>query len=756
NKETSRGNWGASKGRAIGNRAQPYTKPARNQNGHHKNEAPATYKCRKCTNVHAARQCPAWGHECTKCGEMNHYEVVCDGKPWKRKNNFRSAKSVHQLEEVNTSEEESLLEEEPHTQSNSSQVRYVHMLTITSEGIITSGESAHPRKEYTEVVKLQGEHLVKFKLDGGSEVNILPYEVFTLINRNYPVKPSPIRLSSYGKVITSPYGQVDLLVETHHGDKKLYPFQISKIDDRPILGNVACEELNLVRRVQHPERRIHLVNKVPLVLPATKELLLEQYSTLFTGLGEFATKVHIKINPNVQPEMCPPRRYHFSLVDKLKAKIDSLVQRGIVAPIKNNEVPTFVSNLVVREKGDGDLRICLDPEQLNKAIVRQKYIIPTVEEIAHKVKDKAIFTVLDLKEGFWHATLDAESSSLCAFSTPFGLYKFLKMPFGLSCAPEIFQFYNEQVFKGTSARIYIDDCLITGKDLQEHDRELARPSVIQADASQYGLGCCLLQGNQPVAFHSRVLTETEKQYAQIEKEMLALCHEYARGIGSKIVTSSPEYPRSNGLAEKGVHIAKQLMTKSGEAKIHYLDALLEYNNTPLSGMNVSPSQVLMSRTCRTSVPVLQRNLEPKIIDVRAQLKRKQDTVKMYHDSHAKVKVVEYQPGDKVSIFRNNKWCKGKILRKHAAPRSYIVRTSGGSLLRRNTFHLKPSRTEPDYLDRTTAVDIEDLIASRVNETVTLPETNLEIPVPTENNEGEHGTELEDCTPRRKPVLSESR
>ncbi|KAK3908563.1 hypothetical protein KUF71_003375 [Frankliniella fusca] len=55
--------------------------------------------------------------------------------------------------------------------------------------------------------------------------------------------------------------------------------------------------------------------------------------------------------------------------------------------------------MVIREKSNGDLRICLDPEQLKKAIVRKRYVIPTSDELACKVKDQAIFTVLDLKWG---------------------------------------------------------------------------------------------------------------------------------------------------------------------------------------------------------------------------------------------------------------------------------------------------------------------------------------------------------------------
>lgn len=96
-------------------------------------------------------------------------------------------------------------------------------------------------------------------------------------------------------------------------------------------------------------------------------------------------------------------------------------------------MPKFISNLVIGEKPNGDRRLCLDPQMLNKALIKQKYPIPTLEEISYKVRDKSVFTVLDLKDGFWHTNLDEESSLLCSFATPFGRYKLKKNAFWTKC-----------------------------------------------------------------------------------------------------------------------------------------------------------------------------------------------------------------------------------------------------------------------------------------------------------------------------------
>ena len=428
------------------------------------------YLCKKCNKIHGAGNCPAWGKTCTKCNGRNHFSTVCKFKP-QNSNQHHAKKSVDSLAQVTNQLNDVLFDGWDH-----SEVSEINMLCAVKEKnqVIVSGESMQPRKEYTEVLRLQWEHYVKFKLDPGSEVNSLPLQVFEMINKNYPVHQPKTLVKAYGNVISKPAGLVTFIVETKYGRKMKCDFLLSTVEPRPILGIEACEGLDLVKRVEHSIQNVMAITTPELTeLPASKDSFLKKYEKLFTGLGEFKQTIKIIVDPKVVPGMCPPRRYHFSIISRLKTKLDSLEKTKIVAKV-TTEIPKFVSNLVIREKSDGDLRICLDPEILNKAIVRQKYTIPTVEELSYKVKDKAIFTVLDLKDGFWHATLDEESSLLCSFATPFGIYKFLKMPFGLSCAPEIFQFLTEQSLEGTGAIVYFDDCLIAGKDYVEHDEILTK------------------------------------------------------------------------------------------------------------------------------------------------------------------------------------------------------------------------------------------------------------------------------------------
>lgn len=108
--------------------------------------------------------------------------------------------------------------------------------------------------------------------------------------------------------------------------------------------------------------------------------------------------------------------------------------------IEKVEQPSeWVSSMVIDEKPDGKLRICLDPKDLNKAVMREHFPLPTQEEITTKLSGAQYFSKLDATNSFWQIKLDDESSNLCAFNTPFGRYKYKRMPFGIKSASEVFR-----------------------------------------------------------------------------------------------------------------------------------------------------------------------------------------------------------------------------------------------------------------------------------------------------------------------------
>ena len=134
-------------------------------------------------------------------------------------------------------------------------------------------------------------------------------------------------------------------------------------------------------------------------------------------------------------------------------------KQGIIASVTT---PTaWVSSMVVVPKKNGKLRICLDPKDLNQAIQREHYPLPTIEDVATRLHGAKVFTKLDVKSGFWHVKLDEESSFLTTFNTPFGRYRWKRMPFGIRSAPEVFQRKMHELIEGMPhVEVVADDFVV--------------------------------------------------------------------------------------------------------------------------------------------------------------------------------------------------------------------------------------------------------------------------------------------------------
>ena len=121
-------------------------------------------------------------------------------------------------------------------------------------------------------------------------------------------------------------------------------------------------------------------------------------------------------------------------------------------------------------------------------------------------------------------------------------------------------------------------------------------------------------------------------------------------------------------------------------------ALLSYRNTAVAGMSYSPAQMLMSRSLNTKVPTLPSLLEPKVVDARPQLERRQQRHKAVFDRGAH-ELTELHPGDVVRVRHNNVWQPAVVRQKDVHPRSYIIERDGYRLRRNRRQLLKTAEDE---------------------------------------------------------------
>lgn len=164
---------------------------------------------------------------------------------------------------------------------------------------------------------------------------------------------------------------------------------------------------------------------------------------------------------------------------------------------------------------------------------------------------------------------------------------------------------------------------------------------------------------------------------------------FAKDWDFNIINSSPRYPKSNGMAEKAVGICKNMLRKCQETNTDVYKALLEYRNTPLAGLNISPAELLNKRLLRTTLPVSNKILNdiPEI-DYK-KLSEHRNKAKVFYDRQAKERR-EFRVGDSVILKKEKYWVPAEVIDITEKPRSYIVKDNVGRIYRRNSTFIKAS------------------------------------------------------------------
>ena len=131
------------------------------------------------------------------------------------------------------------------------------------------------------------------------------------------------------------------------------------------------------------------------------------------------------------------------------------------------------SPLAVVPKPDGDVRICVDMRRANQAIIRERQPIPTVEEVLEDLNGSTVFSRVDLKWGFHQILLAEESRHVTTFVTHRGLYRYTRLMFGVTSAPEKYKQIIRDVLRGCEGVVNIaDDLIIHGQGVEQHDKRL--------------------------------------------------------------------------------------------------------------------------------------------------------------------------------------------------------------------------------------------------------------------------------------------
>src|SRR5690606_12789900 len=146
---------------------------------------------------------------------------------------------------------------------------------------------------------------------------------------------------------------------------------------------------------------------------------------------------------------------------------DKIIKEEIEKMEKNNIIrkseSEYASPLVLVKKSDNTYRPCVNYKLLNEITKKDAYPLPRIDDILDSIGGSAYFSTLDFASGYWQIPMDEKSIELTAFTSKFGLYEFLVLPFGLSNAPATFQRTMDNLFrdfKWNFILVYIDDIII--------------------------------------------------------------------------------------------------------------------------------------------------------------------------------------------------------------------------------------------------------------------------------------------------------
>lgn len=371
--------------------------------------------CSQCGYNHVPNRCPAKFARCHQCNRIGHFRSRC--------------RMIQEIEE-----------EESEKQSEEPQDEFLFL------GHVSCGEEKEPAW-YVDLTICSSK--VKFKIDTGADVTVMSESEFRKLNKNVKLNNCTMRLSSPGGSVF-PLGQFVTTV-SHPNSAKSGPFRIIVVKD-------SCAPTNLLSR--SAAVRLNLIQRVDAIVT----------DDLFGACGRVrGTPITISLKEDAVPySVAVPRRIPFPLLPLVEKELERLVKADIIEAV--TEPTEWCAPMVPVIKKSGAVRICVDLTALNKEVRRERFIIPTLEDVLPLLKNAGVFSTLDAASGFNQFCLEPNSSTLTTFITPVGRFRYKRLCFGVSSAPEIFQREMTKLLSGISGVIVLmDDILVFSSNEAEHD-----------------------------------------------------------------------------------------------------------------------------------------------------------------------------------------------------------------------------------------------------------------------------------------------
>ncbi|XP_055585369.1 uncharacterized protein K02A2.6-like [Uranotaenia lowii] len=322
--------------------------------------------------------------------------------------------------------------------------------------------------------------VVRFMIDSGAQVNTITKTSFDEIMAD--------NKSSSKIVALSPFSDKPLKAYASSGNINVvatFSAELFISEDRPVM----IEKFYVVKEVRallgfntairYSVLDVGLNVPVRYTLPNLNAVVYESTSAVLAR-NEFPKfnipPVTLKYDSELPPSRSVYTHIPPAFKELTKRKLGELLSSGIIEEVTPEMDRSFCSSLLVVPKGRNDIRLVIDLRGPNRCIHRTPFKMPTFESIVMELHGAKWFSTIDLKNAFFHIELAENSRHLTNFFAGDGLYRYKRLPFGLSNASDIFQESLQTiVLAGCEGVInYLDDILIFAKTKAEHDENLAK------------------------------------------------------------------------------------------------------------------------------------------------------------------------------------------------------------------------------------------------------------------------------------------
>jgi hypothetical protein len=197
--------------------------------------------------------------------------------------------------------------------------------------------------------------------------------------------------------------------------------------------------------------------------------MLEPHRHMWDGhLGTVqATSHRIEVTPGSRPVHCQPYRAGNRARIAEKEEINCMLAEKFIEPTTCE----WASPIILVPKPDGSLRFCIDYRRLNAITVPDTYALPRMDECIDSLGDAVVFTTLDCNSGYWQIPVHPDARDKTTFTSHFGIYRFLWLPFGLRNAPATFQCEIDIILSGVKWKtclVYLDDVIVFSSSRDAH------------------------------------------------------------------------------------------------------------------------------------------------------------------------------------------------------------------------------------------------------------------------------------------------